>query len=75
MYKLLGYIRKYQKKELTKVNVWCTICIQVVFGSTFEETARSKEYIFMEEEVVYKSADDFWLGEIPEISFSKMKTL
>ena len=29
----------------------------------------------MEEEVVYKSADDFWLGEIPEISFSKMKTL
>ena len=29
----------------------------------------------MEEEVMYKSADDFWLGEIPEISFSKMKTL
>ena len=48
---------------------------QVLFGLTFEEAARSKEHIFMEEEVMYKSADDFWLGEIPEISFSKMKTL
>ena len=44
-------------------------------GLTFEETSRSKEQLFMEEEVVNKSADDFWLGEIPEISFSKMATL